>query len=173
MQSESSLRFDHYVADAAAWVTRLRGDGRFNRLAIAGHSEGSLIGMIAAQRVPVEGVLSLDRAAYPAADILRMLLAPQLAAAPELDAANTRILASLLAGRTDPDVPPALAALYRPSVQPYLMSWFSIRPADQKSPRFGPRSRSSRGRQTSRCLSTRARHSQQRIPAPGSSWCPG
>ena len=128
MQSESSLRFDHYVADAAAWVTRLRGDGRFNRLAIAGHSEGSLIGMIAAQRVPVEAFVSLDGAAYPAADILRMLLAPQLAAAPELDAANTRILASLLAGRTDPDVPPALAALYRPSVQPYLMSWFRFDP---------------------------------------------
>ncbi len=128
MQSESSLRFDDYVADAAAWVTRLRGDGRFNRLAIAGHSEGSLIGMIAAQRVPVEAFVSLDGAGYPAADVLRMQLAPQLATAPELDAANTRILESLLAGRIDPDVPPALAALYRPSIQPYLMSWFRYDP---------------------------------------------
>jgi len=128
MESESALRFDDYVSDAAAWVTKLRGDGRFNRLAIAGHSEGSLVGMIVAQRVPVEAFVSFDGAGYPAVDVLRMQLASQLAAVPELEAANARILASLLAGRVDPDVPAALAALYRPSVQPYLMSWFRFDP---------------------------------------------
>ena len=128
MQSESTLRFDDYVADAAAWVTKLDGDERFDRLAMAGHSEGSLIGMIAAQRVPVEAFVSLEGAGYPAVDVVRMQLAPQLAGAPELDAANTRILESLLAGRVDPDVPPALAALYRPAIQPYLMSWFRFDP---------------------------------------------
>ncbi len=128
MQSESSLRFDDYIADAAAWVTKLRGDGRFNRLAIAGHSEGSLVGMIAAQRVPVEAFVSLAGAGYPAVDVLRIQLAAQLAAVPELDAANTRILESLIARRIDPDVPPALAVLYRPSIQPYLMSWFRYDP---------------------------------------------
>ena len=65
------------------------GDERFNRLAMAGHSEGSLIGMIAAQRVPVEAFISLEGAGYPAAEVLRMS-SPQLAAAPELDAANSR-----------------------------------------------------------------------------------
>jgi pimeloyl-ACP methyl ester carboxylesterase len=128
MKSESDLRFDDYVGDAAAWVAKLRGDGQFARIAIAGHSEGSLIGMIAAQRAPVDAFVSLEGAGYPAADVLRMQLAPQLAGAPDLAAASARILEALLAGRVDADVPVLLGALYRPSVQPYLISWFRYDP---------------------------------------------
>ena len=38
------------------------------------------------------------------------------------------VLSELEAGRTVADTPPALAALFRPSVQPYLISWLALDP---------------------------------------------
>jgi len=78
--------------------------------------------------VPVDAFISLEGAGFPAADVLREQLGPQLAAAPDLAAASERIIAALLSGRVDDDVPAVLAPLYRPSVQPYLISWFRYDP---------------------------------------------
>ena len=47
-----------------------------------------------------------------------------------LTVAHEAILAGLEAGRTTDAVPPELHALYRPSVQPYLVSWLRRRPLD-------------------------------------------
>jgi hypothetical protein len=56
---EDSLTFDQYIADAAAWVAHLAKYPRFSRVVIVGHSEGSLVGMVAAQRVRESGFVSL------------------------------------------------------------------------------------------------------------------
>src|SRR5690606_10718547 len=37
---EADLRFNTYVGDAVALLSRLRGDARFSRVSIVGHSEG-------------------------------------------------------------------------------------------------------------------------------------
>lgn len=47
-----------------------------------------------------------------------------------LDKQFREILASLEAGREVEDVPPLLAALFRPSVQPYLIEWLALDPAE-------------------------------------------
>jgi pimeloyl-ACP methyl ester carboxylesterase len=47
---EADLRFSNSADDAAAWVDRLRQDPRFSTITIIGHSEGSLVGMLAAQK---------------------------------------------------------------------------------------------------------------------------
>ena len=128
VRSEADLRFETYVDDAVAWLAKLHRDGRFGSIAIAGHSEGSLIGMLAAAHSKVDAYVSLEGAGFPAQDVLRRQLKPRLAALPELAAANERILTALTQGRAVPDVPEALQALYRPSVQPYLVSWFRYDP---------------------------------------------
>jgi fermentation-respiration switch protein FrsA (DUF1100 family) len=48
------------------------------------------------------------------------------------------ILAELEAGRTVADVPPQLGALFRPSVQPYLISWLPLDPAAMVAGYAGP-----------------------------------
>jgi uncharacterized protein len=126
--TESTLRFDHYINDAVAWVVNLKAADRFRKVSIAGHSEGSLIGMLAAARIPVDAFVSLEGAAFPAADVLREQLRPRLAATPSLAASNDRLLDTLAHGCIDTNVPPELMALYRPSVQPYLISWFRYDP---------------------------------------------
>jgi hypothetical protein len=129
--SEATLCFETYIGDAVGWLGKLRSDPRFGRLVIAGHSEGSLIGMNAARQFPVDGFVSLEGAGFPAPDVLRKQLAPQLAPYPDLAKTAEHFLSELSAGRTVPvpaDLPPGLLALFRASVQPYLISWFAHDP---------------------------------------------
>ena len=125
--SEADLRFDTYVQDAAAWIALLRKDKRFSAVSVVGHSEGALIGMLAATAVQARAVVSIAGAGRPAGVLLREQLSGALP--PPLKQESDRILAALEAGRLAADVPPALAVLYRPSVQPYLISYLRHAPA--------------------------------------------
>lgn len=127
--TESALRLDTYVDDAVAWIHRLRGDARFRSLSVLGHSEGSLIGMLAAERAQADGFISVTAPGRRASDILRDQLRPQLT--DDLWQQSEHILLELEDGRTVADVPPTLMSLYRPSVQPYLISWFRYVPAEE------------------------------------------
>lgn len=127
--SESELRFETYVDDAAAWVGKLKADPRFGSVAVIGHSEGSLIGMLAAQQAGAAAFVSIAGIADGPSVVLRKQLAGKLP--PELDKESERILAALENGATVENVPPALMTLYRPSVQPYMISWFRYVPAQR------------------------------------------
>jgi uncharacterized protein len=128
--SESDMRFETYADDAAAWVAKLRSDERFSRVAIVGHGEGSLVGMLAAQRAPVDAYVSLDGAGFPVATTLCAQLQAQLESYPDLAAKVELILATLANGKTvaEANVPAELMELFRPSVQPYLISWLKYDP---------------------------------------------
>lgn len=125
---EQDLRFDTYVADALSWLDLLRAERRVSSVALIGHSEGALVATLAAQRAPVAGLVLIAGAGEAAPRVIdRQLAAAGIA--PDLRQASAAIAAELTAGRAVADVPAALAALYRPSVQNYLMSWFPLDPA--------------------------------------------
>jgi uncharacterized protein len=128
-KSEAELRFTNYVEDAEGWVRQLRADPRFSTITIAGHSEGSLIGMIAAREAGANGFVSLAGVGRS----LGVVLAEQLGKAlpPDLQPAASRILDELMAGRTVADVPQSLFVLFRPTVQPYLISQLTIDPSGE------------------------------------------
>jgi hypothetical protein len=128
MVGEADLRFESYVDDAAGWVKQLRADARFSKVIVAGHSEGSLIGMLAAKQADADAYVSLAGIARAADDVLRDQLKPKLPAALYEEA--DRVFKSLKAGKTVSDAPAPLAALFRPSVQPYLISWMKYTPTD-------------------------------------------
>ena len=126
--AEADLRFTHYVEDAQAWAAegaRLTGQPC---AWLIGHSEGALVALAAAQDGDgICGLVLLSGAGRPARVVLEEQLGPQL---PEpLRTQAFSALAELEAGRTVADAPPALAALLRPSVQPYLISWLALDPA--------------------------------------------
>ena len=110
-----------------AWVAFLKQQKRVGRIVILGHSEGALIGSIAAQRPGIDGFVSLSGAGFRAGEILRRQLGPQLTG--DLKTRAFAAIAELEAGHLVPNAPPELAALFRPSVQPYLISWFKYDPA--------------------------------------------
>lgn len=124
---ESSASFDKYIADAVLWGQRLRADKRFSRLFVAGHSEGSLVGMVAAQRLAAEGYVSVAGPGRRIDVIILEQLKPQLP--PALYEKTEAVLKTLAEGQTVADTPPELASLFRPSAQPYLISWIKYDPA--------------------------------------------
>ena len=129
MPDESSIRFDTYVQDVIDWITQLKGDKRFPKIYLLGHSEGSLIGMLAAQKSKVNGFISISGPGRPMDEILREQLANKLP--PQLLSESDNILDSLKAGKTVTNVPPTLHALFRPSVQPYMISHMKYNPSTE------------------------------------------
>src|SRR5688572_4566216 len=127
MTGEADLRFTHFIEDAAAWVKQLREDKRFSTVTIVGHSEGSLIGMVAAREAGADAYVSVEGTGRKAADILAEQLKPQLP--PELFAQTQAILNQLSSGTVPTPPPTVLPMLFRPSVLPYLVSWFTYDPA--------------------------------------------
>ena len=127
-KEEKDLRFDDYVADARGWIELLSEDSRFSGIFVVGHSEGSLIGMLASEgNAKVKGFISIAGAGHPAYEIIETQMSNQPAEVRQL---VKNINDSLRAGKAVNDVPVGLMALYRPSVQPYLMSWYRYDPCE-------------------------------------------
>jgi len=130
MKEEADLRFEDYINDVRGWIDQLSEDKRFSEIVIAGHSEGSLIGMVAAQDNPkVKRYISIAGSGKAAADILKEQMEDRLKGQPEtLKETIFSYIDKLEKGETVSGVPPSLNALFRPSVQPYMISWFKYNP---------------------------------------------
>lgn len=129
LTSEADLRFDDYVDDVVAWIKLLQNDTRFSGVVVLGHSEGSLIGMAAANKVSgLSGVISVAGAGKPAYELIEEQLANQ---AKDIRDESHAIMDDLKKGRTVEKVRSELMALFRPSVQPYMISWFKYDPATE------------------------------------------
>ena len=124
---ERNLTLDAYVADAVAWGKSLKADPRFGPLIVLGHSEGALVAALAAPELDPAGVISLSGSARPVDQVIRQQLADHLP--PALLLRSNQILDRLKAGQVDADVPDPLQGIFRPSVQPYLISLFRADPA--------------------------------------------
>lgn len=124
---EANLTFDTMIDDAKAWA-RLTAERTGQPCVwLIGHSEGALIGQAAAADNPlVCGLVLLSPVGERAGVAVRRQLEAALPEAMKADA--FAILDELEAGRTVAQTPPALAALFRPSVQPYLISYFVVDP---------------------------------------------
>jgi len=124
---ERNLSVEGYVDDAVAWSQKLKSDPRFGPLIVLGHSEGALIATLAAPRADAAALISLSGSARPVDQVIREQLARSLP--PPLMLRSNQILDSLKAGHPDADVPAPLQPIFRPSVQPYLISLFRQDPA--------------------------------------------
>lgn len=121
-KSEKDLRFDDYVSDAKEWIYLLKKDNRFSEVIIVGHSEGSLIGMLAG--MSINKFISIAGFGQSVDKVLK----EQLSLVQDL---SFPIIDSLKHGNTIETVPPMLNSLFRPSVQPYMISWFKYDPQDE------------------------------------------
>lgn len=127
-KAESELRFDDYAEDAAAWIRFAKEDERFTDVSVIGHSEGALVGLVAANQQGLDSYISLAGVGRTADDLLR----EQLSTLPadQFEEAQA-ILDQLAQGKTVDEVSPELQQIFRPSVQPYLQSWMAYDPIAQ------------------------------------------
>jgi hypothetical protein len=125
---EADLHFDDYSDDAIGLISLLKSDQRFSKVIVLGHSEGSLVGMLAtsaSDEGSVNGFISVEGAGEPA----EKLLTEQMKSKPSYIADGFKtILDSLRKGKTTTNVDPSLYFIARPSIQLYLMTWCRFDP---------------------------------------------
>jgi pimeloyl-ACP methyl ester carboxylesterase len=123
-KKEADLRIDNYIDDARGWLQLLRNDPRFGTITVIGHSEGALIGLVAAKEA--DRYISIAGAGFPAGELLKK----QLAGIPDSMVRQQAFIAldSLREGHTVQRAPLSLLSLFRPSIQPYMISWLRLDP---------------------------------------------
>lgn len=122
--TEQTLVFENYTEDAKSWINLLKQDKRFSEIIVIGHSEGSLIGMIAA--VKANKFISIAGPGESADKLIKTQIASK--SNKQLEEMTFPIIDSLKSGHYAQKVDPMLNSLFRPSIQPYLISWFKYNP---------------------------------------------
>ena len=123
---ERDLSIEKYVDDAVAWAAKLKTDSRLGPLILMGHSEGALVATLAAERAGAVALISVAGTGRPVDQVVREQLQDRLP--PPLLARSEQLIEEIKAGKTDNDVPEPLQVVFRPSVQPYLISLFRQNP---------------------------------------------
>lgn len=119
---EENGRFDDMVDDAKSVIAHFR--PKYKNIIVCGHSEGSLIGMIAANGT-AQGFISLAGAGRSADVLITEQVAKQ---APFLENDVKAKFATLREGKTFKLENDMLASIFRESVQPYMISWIKYDP---------------------------------------------
>ncbi|MFM7645730.1 MAG: alpha/beta hydrolase family protein [Sphingomonadales bacterium] len=123
---EENMQFSDGADDAIGWIRWLREQG-FRKIYVAGHSEGSLVGLLAAQTEKLNGFISLAGVGRSIDKVLR----EQFAAGGGPDSLKKlagRYLDTLLMEQRIAKPHPLLFSVFRPSVQPYMISWLRYDP---------------------------------------------
>ncbi|MCU4157466.1 alpha/beta fold hydrolase [Carboxylicivirga sp. A043] len=126
---QHDLRFEVFIDDVVLWLKQLKSDKRFSSIYLAGHSQGSLIGMVAAQKTAVDGFISIAGAGYSIDKVLETQLKDKLS--DSLYQESVDILSSLKEGQKVDSVSPWLYNLFRPAIQPYMISWIKYAPCEE------------------------------------------
>jgi len=126
---ENELKFDQFVDDAVAWTELLEQEEAYSKIGIIGHSQGSLVGMPAAQEGHADIFISLAGAGHSIDQVLYEQLEAQLSGDLLQEAEN--ILEKLKQGEAVQDVSQELQSVFRPSVQRFLASWIQYDPGNE------------------------------------------
>ncbi|HTB02728.1 MAG TPA: alpha/beta fold hydrolase [Bradyrhizobium sp.] len=116
------FRFKDYVDDAAALVDYLR--GKFSKVILVGHSEGGLVAILTARRVPVDRLVLLATAARRQGDLLKAQLEKKLPA--ETFTPIAKAIDDIMAGQIVDPPPQGLSI--PPAMQPGIASAFTEDP---------------------------------------------
>ncbi|TVZ51567.1 alpha/beta hydrolase [Dokdonia sp. Hel_I_53] len=122
---EDKLSFDMFIDDAISTVSFFKEEGRFSNIYIIGHSQGSLVGMVAAQKTSVDGYVSLAGAGQSIDNTIVNQIALQM---PDLEKQAINAFKTLKEEGAVKDFSPALNSILRPSLQPFMRSWMVYDP---------------------------------------------
>lgn len=123
------VRFELFIHDAEKWIHTLKNDSRFSKVGVVGHSQGSLVGMLAAKNVDADAFVSIAGAGQSIDQVLEEQLSSSLP--DELMKETQTILQKLRAGKTIPEVSEQLKSVFQPEIQPFLISWINYNPVKE------------------------------------------
>jgi len=119
-----SLTFNTFINEAKSVIEYFKNTKNYSKIIVAGHSQGSLVGMIAANNI-ADAFISLEGAGRPINEILIEQIEKQ---APFLKDETTRVLNELKKKKLVSDFNPMLTSLFNKKVQPFLISWIQYNP---------------------------------------------
>ncbi len=119
-----TLTFDTFIYEAKEVVRHFKKSKNYSKIFVLGHSQGSLVGMLACTK-GADGFISLAGAGKSIDKIILTQISTQ---APFLIDNAQAILKDLKSGKTVKKINPMLASVFRPSVQPFLISWIKYDP---------------------------------------------
>lgn len=125
--NEESIRFDDFIKDAIAIVDYFKRSKAFSKIYLIGHSQGSLVGMIAAQN-SVDGFISIAGAGQEIDDVIVDQLEQQ---APGLKDNARESFDDMRTNGVAVNYSPGLASIFRPQIQPFLISWMKYNPKEE------------------------------------------
>ena len=125
--AEKNIRFDDFISDAIAVIDFFKQDKRFSKIYIIGHSQGSLIGMVAAQE-GAGGFISIAGAGQEIDDVIVDQLADQ---APGLKDNARTSFDDLRANGVAYNYSPGLSSIFRKEIQPFIFSWMQYNPQEE------------------------------------------
>lgn len=124
---EKDMRFDDFVTDALTVLDHFQDNEKFEKTVILGHSQGSLVGMLAAKD-RADGFISIAGLAQPIDSVLTVQIASQM---PGLKENVQQTFKELRANGSSSSYNPVLESIFRPSVQPFILSWMKFDPREE------------------------------------------
>ncbi len=125
--SEKDIRFDSFIEDAVAVIEYFKNGNEFSGIYIIGHSQGSLVGMVAA-RDRADGFVSLAGAGQEIDDVIVDQLGKQ---APGLKDNAREAFDDLRTKGEAVNYSPGLASIFRKEIQPFIRSWMLYNPKEE------------------------------------------
>lgn len=127
---EKDIRFGHFTDDAVRWAQHLAKQPGMKQVGFIGHSQGGLVATLAATRLKSGHLVLLAAPGFNIADTLKR----QFSKAIPTEQARKPLFAAidrLQRGQRVPDYRGPAAGFFRPSLQPFLISWMAHDPATQ------------------------------------------
>lgn len=122
---DPNINFRDFVTDAIAVIKFMKASKKFNHIYVAGHSQGSLVALAAANKEKVNGVISLAGAGQSIDGVIKEQINKT---APMFNADTELVLQTLKSGKTTDKFPEALASIFNLGVQPFMISWMRYNP---------------------------------------------
>ena len=121
---DNNMMFDDFVTDAISVIDYFKGKNNFSKIYVIGHSQGSLVGMLAAKD-RADGFISLAGAGQ---SIDAVILEQIEKTAPMYTEDSKKTFAILKLNKTTENYPPALASLFEITIQPFMSNWMQHDP---------------------------------------------
>lgn len=122
--SEKDIRFDDFIKDAVDITEYFKKGGEFSKIYLLGHSQGSLVGMVAA-RGRADGFISIAGAGQAIDQVIVDQLEEQ---APGLKDNAIQAFDDLRVNGVAVNYSPGLASIFRKDIQPFILSWMKYDP---------------------------------------------
>ena len=129
IKSGDEVKFSDFINDAISIINHFRGTNKFKKVAVIGHSEGALIGMIAS-RLIADSFISIAGAGEDYLTLIQRQLSNR---APFVKSMSDSIIEQLRNNKIVDTVSPLMNNLFNPSNQRFLIDANRYKPVEEIS----------------------------------------